>query len=118
MAVLRDQVGRGRRGGLRSSDMVPASLTITTLGDRGAEEVHGVIHPPQVALVGFGRITERPWVADGRVAVHRTATVTLAADHRASDGRTGSRFLRIVEQVLTDPDRLDGADSNDDRGAR
>jgi pyruvate dehydrogenase E2 component (dihydrolipoamide acetyltransferase) len=112
MAVLREQVERARRGGLRSSDMAPASMTVTNLGDQGAEEVHGVIHPPQVALVGFGRITARPWADGERVTVHRTVRVTLAADHRASDGRTGSRFLRAVEQALTDPARLAGPDDH------
>jgi len=117
MDVLRDQVERARRGALRSSDLAPASVTATILGDRGADEVHGVIHPPQVALVGFGRIVTRPWVAGDRIAAHRTVTVTLAADHRASDGRTGSRFLHRIEQALGDPDRLTPTDerSTDDR---
>ncbi len=109
MAVLRRLVSAARGGGLRSSDMGEASITVTNLGDQGAEEVHGVIRPPQVALVGFGRIRPRPWAEGSTVGVHRSVIVTLAADHRASDGRTGSRFLHVLERALSDPDRLLGA---------
>lgn len=109
MAALRRLVAAARSGGLRSSDMTQASMTVTNLGDQGADEVHGVIRPPQVALVGFGRIRPRPWVVDDAVEVHRSVIVTLAADHRASDGRTGSRFLHMLERALSDPDRLLGA---------
>jgi len=111
-------VERARRGSLRSSDLAEASITVTNLGERGAELVHGVIHPPQVALVGFGRIAERPWVLDGRVVARRVVTATLAADHRASDGHVGSRFLAAVDRLLHDPDRLAGTDRahDDDRG--
>ena len=73
--------------------------------------MHGVIRPPQVALVGFGRIRSRPWVEGSTVGAHRSVIVTLAADHRASDGRTGSRFLHMLERALTDPDRLAGPPS-------
>ena len=59
---------------------------MTSLGERGADTVIGVIYPPQVAIVGFGRIAERPWVADGRVKKRPLVSVSLAADHRASDG--------------------------------
>lgn len=106
MDRLRELVDRSRSGGLRSSDLAPASLTITNLGDRGADVVHGMIHPPQVALVGFGRIARRPHVVDGRVEARRTVVMSLAADHRASDGRIGSRFLHLVERQLAEPDRL------------
>ena len=107
MGRLRDVVERARRGTPRSSDMVQASITVTNLGDRGADLVHGVIHPPQVALVGFGRIASRPVVVDGEVVAHRTVTVTLAGDHRASDGHVGSRFLAGIDRLLTAPARLD-----------
>lgn len=108
MAALRRLVTGARSGGLRSSDMVEASITVTNLGDQGAEEVHGVIRPPQVALVGFGRIRARPWAEGTTVGVHRSVVATLAADHRASDGRTGSRFLHALEHALRDPGRLCG----------
>jgi pyruvate dehydrogenase E2 component (dihydrolipoamide acetyltransferase) len=101
MAVLRAMVAGARSGAVRSSWMVEASLTVTNLGDNGADRVAGVIFPPQVALVGFGRIRERPWVIDGQVLARPVVTVSLAADHRATDGATGSRFLTALAKALT-----------------
>ena len=65
MAAMRDLVQRARAGGLRSSELSDPTITVTSLGERGAETVIGVIYPPQVAIVGFGRIVERPWAVDG-----------------------------------------------------
>lgn len=106
MAALRDVVERARGGRLRSSELSDPTLTVTNLGEQGAEEVLGVIYPPQVALVGFGRIVERPWVAHGVVEVRPTVRATLAADHRASDGHDGSRFLAAVDRLLQAPEDL------------
>lgn len=112
MATLSDLVERARRGSLRSSELSGATLTVTNLGDRGVDEVHGVIHPPQLAIVGVGRIALRPLVVDGEVVARPSAVVTLGADHRATDGRTGSRFLRHLETVLADPTRLEPAEES------
>jgi pyruvate dehydrogenase E2 component (dihydrolipoamide acetyltransferase) len=106
MARLKELVTRARGGRLRSSEVGIATLTVTNLGDRGVEAVHGVIHPPQVALVGFGAVAPRPWAVDGLLGVRRLATATLAADHRATDGFTGSRFLTAVDDLLRHPDEL------------
>ena len=65
MVNLRDLVKRVRAGVLRSSEIADATITVTSLGEQGVETVFGVIYPPQVALVGFGKIVERPW-ASGR----------------------------------------------------
>ena len=85
---MRDLVQRARAGGLRSSELSDPTITVTSLGERGAETVIGVIYPPQVAIIGFGRIVERPGRSTGRSAVRPVATLSLAADHRASDGAT------------------------------
>lgn len=106
MASLRDLVERARAGRLRSSEMSDPTLTVTNLGDQGADEVFGVIYPPQVALVGFGRILERPWAHDGMLGVHPTVQATLAADHRASEGHEGSRFLATIDRLLQAPEAL------------
>ncbi|WP_342245679.1 dihydrolipoamide acetyltransferase family protein [Pseudomonas sp. OTU5201] len=109
MFELSGLVGRARKGSLRSSELAEAGLTVTQMGDQGAESVFGVIYPPQVALVGFGRIAERPWVQDGKVCVSPTIVASLAADHRASDGHAGARFLAEIEQLLQTPELLWGA---------
>lgn len=93
MAALRDVIPRVRAGRLRSSEMTDATITVTNLGDLGVETVYGVIYPPQVALVGFGKILEQPWAEHGMLGVRPILTATLAADHRATDGNQGARFL-------------------------
>ncbi len=106
MAALRDLVGRARAGRLRASEMANPTITVTNLGDQGVEVVHGVIYPPQVALVGLGRIVERPWAEQGMLAVRPVLTASLAADHRATDGHLGARFLAILDRYLHTPERL------------
>jgi pyruvate dehydrogenase E2 component (dihydrolipoamide acetyltransferase) len=106
MAGVRDLVGRARAGRLRSSEMSDPTITVTNLGERGVDLVQGVIYPPQVALVGFGAVRERPWAVDGMLGVRPVVTATLAADHRASDGHAGSRFLTLIERQLQEPEEL------------
>ncbi len=106
MAALKDLVARARHGRLRASETADPTLTVTNLGDQGVETVFGVIYPPQVAMVGLGRVTDRPVAVDGMLAVHPTVTATLSADHRASDGATGSRFLTTLDRLLQHPEDL------------
>jgi pyruvate dehydrogenase E2 component (dihydrolipoamide acetyltransferase) len=106
MATLQDLVTRTRTGRLRSSELTGATITVTNLGDRGVESVFGVIYPPQVALVGFGTVRERPWAHDGMLGVRPVVTVTLSADHRATDGHLGGRFLVEIERLLQHPEEL------------
>ena len=106
MAMMRDLVQRARAGGLRSSELGSATTTVTSLGDRGAETVLGIIYPPQVALIGFGGIAVRPWVVDGRVEPRPLVTVSLAGDHRASDGHVGGLLLNAIERLLQEPEKL------------
>jgi pyruvate dehydrogenase E2 component (dihydrolipoamide acetyltransferase) len=106
MATMRELTSRARAGRLRGSDLAPPSLTVSNLGDQGVESVHGVIYPPQVALVGFGAVSERPWAVDGLLGVRPLVTATLAGDHRATDGATGARFLRHLDRLLQRPEEL------------
>jgi pyruvate dehydrogenase E2 component (dihydrolipoamide acetyltransferase) len=104
MAALNDLISRARRGKLRSSELTDPTITVTSLGDLGVGTVHGVIYPPQVALVGFGSVRERPWAENGLLGVRPVLTATLAADHRATDGRDGARFLAAIDAALQEPD--------------
>jgi pyruvate dehydrogenase E2 component (dihydrolipoamide acetyltransferase) len=106
MAAMRDLVTRARSGRLRDSELRDPTITVTNLGDLGAESVLGVIYPPQVALVGFGAVVERPGAVDGMLGVRPQTTLTLSADHRATDGFTGSRFLAAVDRHLQRPEDL------------
>jgi pyruvate dehydrogenase E2 component (dihydrolipoamide acetyltransferase) len=106
MRALRDLTRRARSGGLRSSELSDPTITVTSLGERGVETVFGIVYPPQVAIVGFGRIAERPWVVDGAVVARPLVTATLSADHRVSDGHRGGLFLAALERLLQAPERL------------
>jgi len=105
MAALRKSIERARSGRLRSSDLADSTVTVSNLGDLGVETVYGVIYPPQVALIGLGRVAQRPVVRDGAVVVARTMNVTLAADHRASDGLVGARFLARLRELMQHPEQ-------------
>jgi pyruvate dehydrogenase E2 component (dihydrolipoamide acetyltransferase) len=106
MEALKDLVERTRSGGLRGSELTDPTLTVSNLGDTGVQTIQGVITPPQVALVGVGRITERPWAVDGMLAIRRTVELGLAGDHRASDGHRGARFLAAIAANLGRPETL------------
>jgi len=107
MADLTDLVRRVRSGSLKSSELSDPTITVTNLGDQGVEAVHAVIYPPQVAIVGFGRIAVRPWVDDGVLGVAPVVTASLAADHRVSDGHRGALFLAALRDWLQRPEDLD-----------
>jgi pyruvate dehydrogenase E2 component (dihydrolipoamide acetyltransferase) len=104
MQELADLVKRTRAGSLKSSELSEGTITVTNLGDQGAQAVFGVIYPPQVALVGFGRIAERPWAEDGELKVLPAVTASLSADHRVSDGHQGALFLIELKELLQRPE--------------
>ncbi|HVW00891.1 MAG TPA: dihydrolipoamide acetyltransferase family protein [Planctomycetaceae bacterium] len=106
MADLRDLIARARAGGLRSSELSDPTITVTSMGDQGVEAVFGVIYPPQVAIVGFGKVVERPWSINGGLMSRRVVTATLSADHRVSDGHRGGLFLSAIDRLLQEPERL------------
>ena len=109
MRELTDLVRRARAGSLRSSEMSDPTITVTNLGDQGCEAVFPIIYPPQVAIVGFGRIVERPWAQDGWVRAIPVVTAGLAADHRVSDGHRGALFLTELADWLQRPADLASA---------
>jgi pyruvate dehydrogenase E2 component (dihydrolipoamide acetyltransferase) len=106
MDALRDLVKRARAGVLRSSEMSDPTITVTNLGEQGVETVYPIIFAPQVAIVGFGRITDRPWAVNGMLTVRPVVTATLAGDHRATDGHRGGLFLAAIERLLQEPTKL------------
>jgi pyruvate dehydrogenase E2 component (dihydrolipoamide acetyltransferase) len=106
MAALADLIQRARAGSVRSSELTDGTVTVTNLGEQGVETVYGVIYPPQVALIGFGKIVERPWVENGGLYVRRVLNATLSADHRASVGHRGALFLAALDRLLQEPENL------------
>jgi pyruvate dehydrogenase E2 component (dihydrolipoamide acetyltransferase) len=106
MRELQDLVGRARAGHMRASELTSATLTVSSLGEEGADAVYPIIYPPQVAIVGFGSVLERPWVVDGHIEARQVLNLTLAADHRVTDGRQGARFLARIRDGLMRPGEL------------
>jgi len=106
MAAFADLVKRARAGTLKSSEVTDPTITITSLGERGVETLFGIIYPPQLALVGFGKPVERPWVAEGRVCARKVITATLSGDHRATDGHRGALFLDALGRLIQEPEKL------------
>ncbi|OGQ17023.1 MAG: hypothetical protein A2138_09105 [Deltaproteobacteria bacterium RBG_16_71_12] len=104
MRALGDLVLRVKSGGVRGREMTSGTITLTSLGDQGVDALLPVIQWPQLAIVGAGRAAERPWVVNGALAVRTAITLSLAADHRASDGHRGARFLQSVERHLLAPE--------------
>ncbi|MHC0053067.1 dihydrolipoamide acetyltransferase family protein [Actibacterium sp. D379-3] len=106
MAAMRDLIARARAGRLRSSEMTEATITLSSLGETGVAAMSGIIYPPQVALVGVGTPQPMALVRDGQVVARQAVTISLAADHRASDGRLGARFLTEIDKFLQTPEAL------------
>ena len=106
MDALRDLAERSRRGRLRSSEISQTTITVTSIGERGADSITGVIYPPQVAIIGLGRQRQAPVIRENQIEVGEIMTVTLAADHRVSDGVTGARFLQALAKQLQHPEAL------------
>jgi pyruvate dehydrogenase E2 component (dihydrolipoamide acetyltransferase) len=106
MRALRELGERARTGKLRASEMSSATLTVTSLGDGAVDSVQAVIYPPQVAIVGFGRVAVRPWVAGDRIVARPAVVASLAADHRVSDGHRGAAFLAELSRRLQEPEKL------------
>jgi pyruvate dehydrogenase E2 component (dihydrolipoamide acetyltransferase) len=104
-----DLVERARSSELKNTELSEATITVTNLGDFGVDEVFGVIFPPQVAILGIGRIREEVFWDQDKVAVRPICYVTLSADHRVSDGLEGARFLRRLEGLLNQPELLEGS---------
>ena len=106
MDRLRDLVRRARSWRLRGSEMSDPTITVTNLGDRGVETAFPVIIPPQVAMVGFGKVNEAVVPEDGSPAVHPIVHASLAGDHRVTDGHTGGLLLGSLDRLLQKPEAL------------
>ncbi len=106
MRNFRDLVQRARAGSLRSSELSDPTITVTSIGEQGVDSVFAIIYPPQAAIVGFGKVVERPWSVKGQIVSRPVTTATLSGDHRVTDGHRGALFLSAVERLLQEPSRL------------
>lgn len=106
MVILNDIIPRARALRLRSSELSDSTITLTNVIDGGADSIFGIIYPPQVANIGFGSILEQPFAENEMIGIRPSISVTLAGDHRATDGLIGSRFLITLNKYLQIPEAL------------
>jgi pyruvate dehydrogenase E2 component (dihydrolipoamide acetyltransferase) len=101
--ALADRTEEARAGRLSPADLTGSTFTVNNYGVFGVDGSAAIINYPEVAILGMGRIIDRPWVVDGQVAVRKMTQLTLAFDHRACDGGTAGGFLRFVADCIESP---------------
>jgi 2-oxoisovalerate dehydrogenase E2 component (dihydrolipoyl transacylase) len=97
---------RARSGRLRPPELTGGTFTVNNYGVFGVDGSAPIINHPEVAILGIGRIIERPWVVDGQVTARHLTQLTLAFDHRVCDGQTAGGFLRFVADCVESPARV------------
>jgi 2-oxoisovalerate dehydrogenase E2 component (dihydrolipoyl transacylase) len=105
-AALADRTLRARQGTLRPAELTGGTFTINNYGVFGVDGSAAIINHPEVAILGVGRIIERPWIVDGQVVARHLAQLTLAFDHRVCDGQTAGGFLRFIADCVESPARI------------
>ncbi|MBP1156500.1 MULTISPECIES: dihydrolipoamide acetyltransferase family protein [unclassified Paenibacillus] len=104
--AIKDLAARGREGKLGPGELRGSTLTITNIGSAGGMFFTPVINFPEVAILGTGRITEKPVVKNGEIVIAPVMALSLSFDHRIIDGATAQNFLNYIKQLLADPELL------------
>jgi pyruvate dehydrogenase E2 component (dihydrolipoamide acetyltransferase) len=102
-AALAERTEAARTGSLTPTRLTGGTFTVNNYGVFGVDGSAAIINHPEVAMVGIGRIIERPWVVDSQLVVRQVTQLTLAFDHRACDGGVAGGFLRFVADCVEDP---------------
>lgn len=95
--------GSARNGELRPGDMTGGTFTLNNYGVFGVDGSTPIINHPEAAMLGVGRIAEKPWVHEGQLAVRRVVQLSFTFDHRVCDGGTAGGFLRHVADCVEQP---------------
>lgn len=96
-------VDKARRGESTPAELTRGTFTLNNYGVFGTDGAAAIINAPEVAILGVGRIMDRPWVVDGELAVRKVTELTLSFDHRVTDGGTASAFLTAVADAMQHP---------------
>ncbi|GAB4165047.1 MAG: dihydrolipoamide acetyltransferase family protein [Geothermobacteraceae bacterium] len=102
---LEDLVERGRRRALPASALTGSTFTLTNFGAFGTRFATPVLNHPNVGILGFGALAERPWAVAGQLVVRPVLPLSLTFDHRVLDGAEASRFLSRVVDLIEHPER-------------
>lgn len=103
---IKDLATRGREGKLNPHELKESTITITNIGSTGGMFFTPIINFPEVAILGTGRIFEKPVVKDGNILAAQVMALSLSFDHRLIDGATAQNFMNYIKQVLTNPELL------------
>src|SRR5699024_4204978 len=103
---INELVAKARRGECTVAEVTRGTVTLNNYGVLGVDGAAAIINAPEVAIMGIGRIMDRPWVVDGQLAVRKVTELTLSFDHRATDGATASAFLTTVADAMHHPTSL------------
>ncbi|MFI5690922.1 dihydrolipoamide acetyltransferase family protein [Kribbella sp. NPDC051586] len=102
-AEIRRLTGSARDGRLTQQELASGTFTLNNYGSFGVDGSAAIINHPQVAILGVGRIIDRPWVVDGELAVRKLTQLSLVFDHRVCDGGTAAAFLRFIADAFENP---------------
>ena len=105
-ADIEEAAARARTDDLSVSDLRGGTFTITNVGALGGTGMIPTINYPEVAILGMGRVHEKPVVVDGEIVIRKILPLTLAFDHRIADGAQAARFVSEIVRRLSDPDVL------------
>jgi pyruvate dehydrogenase E2 component (dihydrolipoamide acetyltransferase) len=102
-AALRDLVARARTGKATTEELTAGTFTLNNYGGFRVDGSAAIINHPQVAMLGLGRIIDRPWVVDGEIVARKITQMSFVFDHRVCDGGTAAGFMRSVADAIEDP---------------
>ena len=102
-AALTARTQAARDGSLAPADLSGGTFTVNNYGVFGVDGSAAIINYPEVAILGMGRVIDRPWVVNGQVTARKITELTLAFDHRVCDGGTAGGFLRYVADCIESP---------------
>ncbi|MFH1748489.1 MAG: dihydrolipoamide acetyltransferase family protein [Planctomycetota bacterium] len=105
-AEIEEVAGKAREGNLEVADLRGGTFTITNVGPLGGTALIPTINYPEVAILGMGRVQEKPVVVDGQIVIRKILPLTLAFDHRIADGADAARFVSEMVRQLSDPNLL------------
>ncbi|MEK8131438.1 dihydrolipoamide acetyltransferase family protein [Paenibacillus filicis] len=105
-SAIKDLATRGRDGKLSGAELRGSTLTITNIGSAGGMFFTPIINFPEVAILGTGRISEKPVVKNGEIVIAPVMALSLSFDHRIIDGATAQNFMNYIKQLLSDPELL------------
>ncbi|MUG86159.1 dienelactone hydrolase [Paenibacillus timonensis] len=104
--AIKDLAARGREGKLAANEMKGSTISITNIGSAGGMFFTPIINYPEVAILGTGRISEKPVVKNGEIVVAPVMALSLSFDHRLIDGATAQNFMNYIKQLLANPELL------------